>query len=287
MKQAFNLRRTRTAFGVAGCSLVLAPFVVLTAAAEADSNQRQPVGVRINEFLRHDVTPTEWAERAVPYHAAINECMDGVAGAPANPSQPAVGVPTDDLRVSDPAAFEAKYSYGIALQLTTASAEALEKPTVVEPPSTDYVDAFTECEQSAKSIMDEYGAPPEVFRRYSLLLELAAGSETYRRAAFDWNSCMSNEGLHANSPLAPPSDVYEYAMNLAGVGSNELPASSTERPIFLEPSQLESVAQYEAEVHGVDQVCRSQSGLDDVMYDLETEIVSQLTRDFPSYNPDE
>lgn len=292
MRRTVTMRWMMFLVGAVGLTLVAAAAVVIATKDEPGAGVASAAGlgptraeagrpgVRIAHYLGLDITPSRWQVIERPLFAEVNSCMANVKGGPTDPAGPMAIRPAQDLRVADPEAFGRLHGYGVAEDLQARSASRAVPDTSANAGVTEsYVANLQACEASAAHIMTAYTAPPVVHGRFGELLAQVATEPAYVKALAAWVACMADAGVKAHSPLSTPESVGERAVTLA----DKVDASSDETTLVLSEHNLASLLSYEKSVYSTDRRCRVESGVDNLMYDLETKILEQLKSEFPSF----
>lgn len=252
-----------------------------TLATETAGAPAGPIGSRIKAYLGLDIPPSRWAALNPAIQEATRSCMTSKAVTYV-PSPDAVVRESDEERVANPVLFASKFGYGIAEEIRLVQEQrnsSIEAPTNTPPVDEKYVSASTACSSAAAPVIARYTAPTEVHQRYGALLQVASKDTRYLGLSARWSSCMKAAGVSVDDPQTAPSVVNNYLQELAPTKAGE----GVEVSFDLTPEQARALQAYELRIFGFDQACRAQTGLNDLMSMMETELLETLRQEFPGF----
>lgn len=262
--------------------------VALTGAGESDAGQKN-AGTRVAAYLGTDISPTEWQPLAVQHATFVDDCMadKGLE----HTSDPVEVDAYSDLKVSDPVAFANEFGYGAAEGYKNAAVPnddpGKEDPRAgLDPHEFEtYVGELDNCAQAATAeFIEPHLAPTAVHQRYAQLRQEAGTTPLYLAAAAEWRACMTTNGLDADNPLSTEGLIHEVALEMSGLPISPPGHDNPDEIVLqLNDKQLRDLQAFELTVFATDQQCKQNSGLEAAMYELETDILDNLSNEFPDF----
>jgi hypothetical protein len=236
----------------------------------------------VDHYLGLDISPSEWVEIMASREAEITRCLSAKGYGRDAPSPIAAA---DDLRVTDPAAFAAKYGYGFALGVREDRDRSNATSTTIAGHAARRAAAVEACDAANDSdpIVSQHVAPVAMTNRYGELLAAFRASETYADLQAKWRACMGEAGYDADGLTSDA--TFELMADFATrFDSGDEPAHG-EGNYQLSDDELDQLQAFELTVFAADQACQHERGLFDARLDSEATILATLKAEFPDYRP--
>ena len=245
------------------------------------------VGQALDAYLGLDVPPSVWAERRKAADSEYDKCVlaAGLDAEGTRAVTPATYRDTDEMRVADPVRFESLYGYGVALEVRNQledSRTAAPAPSVTLPSERD-VATLDSCGRTSLAILDSFAAPRAVHQRYAQLLQQTSSDANYAATVGKWSDCLKPLGVVADNPFAMTNVVAKRAYEMSGIDEAGGSMSDAGDTWALDDRQINELQTYELQVFQADSGCRESSGLNATMLQLESRILAELRKEFPSF----
>jgi hypothetical protein len=233
-------------------------------------------GERLKEYIGSNIAPGEWIKAEENVEPGIPACKTDYENLKSK--REALYNPSEDLKFSDPAAYAEQFGYGVVESIRWQGSIPPDQANADGTPGL-VLDGASDCLDALIPSLSGMFPPVEVSREAAALLQASGALPEYQQAVSTWRECLFEDGFEANDPLDMTSVVG------AQVARVQHPDNSNgEINPALAADDVSTLQAFELRLHSADQACRLSTGLNKVMYDLETGILTKLHEMFPAFN---
>lgn len=269
---------------IVGAPTVLVVTALAVGASASNRTERLRSGDRMAAFMGTDRSPREWQEEIRRLGERVPSCQREFEAQDSRDVKPYDEA--DQLRFDDRAKFEATYGYGVVQDAIDWQKKSIAaSATLGTPlPSPEEIAKSGSCLADIQPEIDAATASPEIWSALGQLLSRAEQAPHYVAAVQKWAECLRQAGYAAENPEQMTVLVDDEMRQKERRRGYPGPTEDEDYVTPLDDGDLAVIQKFEVALFSADQNCRSASGLEDVRFELESDMLEVLRDQFPNFD---